>query len=449
MALQPNLTSYLRNISVKNARCFAAAAKPKESSKVASSGSSSSFVAPEQVQTTRQGGVTVSTQETNRPLSKLAVYYKAGSRYQQGNDGVVHALRNAAGLGTAGATRFGITRTVEAAGGNLSCTVGREHIAYTLEATSNTIEKLEQILVDVASKQVFKPWEVHDAVPQLRYDLNTLAPEVRVLDLIHQAAFRKGLGYSLYSPRSLIGKQSPEMLQDFVQKNFIEASVVGVGVSNETASRIAKRLKVKPGERSCVTKAEVYSTEIRKDTGGDFAYVALAIQGSGLGNPKEMMASAIAQRALGSAPRSKRGNTVGKLASVSNDYSSVSAFSANYSDAGILGVFIVGSGNAISDLTKKSAEILKNATFKEDEVSRAKNALKADLAFVLDSESDFLDDLGLQSLFTGKVTSYGELVQLIDSVTASDVNNVIKNGRGKLSSASLGNLADVPYLDQL
>ena len=64
------------------------------------------------------------------------MFRRAGSRYENdSNQGVVHALRLAAGLGTAGISRFGLTRTTEANGGIFTCTAGREHVAYTIEAT--------------------------------------------------------------------------------------------------------------------------------------------------------------------------------------------------------------------------------------------------------------------------------------------------------------------------
>lgn len=43
-------------------------------------------------------------------------------------------LRICAGLGTGGASHFGLTRNVELAGANLSCTAGREFIGYTIDA---------------------------------------------------------------------------------------------------------------------------------------------------------------------------------------------------------------------------------------------------------------------------------------------------------------------------
>lgn len=63
-------------------------------------------------------------------------------------------------------------------------------------------------------------------------------------------------------------------------------------------------------------------------------------------NQKNFITAALVHRALGSGPRTKRGlNSGGKLsAATSGDgvslKASSSAFSSNYSDSGILGVFI-------------------------------------------------------------------------------------------------------------
>lgn len=65
-------------------------------------------------------------------------------------------------------------------------------------------------LESVATKQVFKPWEVEDELPRLKYELATLSETTLILELLHKAAYRSGLGYSLFSPDHLVGKASPE-----------------------------------------------------------------------------------------------------------------------------------------------------------------------------------------------------------------------------------------------
>jgi predicted Zn-dependent peptidase len=62
-------------------------------------------------------------------------FCRAGSRFETDKtQGTAHMLRICAGLGTNGASQFGLTRSIEFNGGNLTCTIGREFVGYTIEA---------------------------------------------------------------------------------------------------------------------------------------------------------------------------------------------------------------------------------------------------------------------------------------------------------------------------
>jgi hypothetical protein len=71
---------------------------------------------------------------------------------------------------------------------------------------------VDRYLQDAAVNQAFKAWEVNDNVARARLDRSLRPPEMRVLELIHKAAFRKGLGYSVYSPKWMLGNHSSEIV---------------------------------------------------------------------------------------------------------------------------------------------------------------------------------------------------------------------------------------------
>lgn len=62
----------------------------------------------------------------------------------------------------------------------------------------------------MATRQVFKPWEISDETPRLRYEISTVPEESRLIELLHKAAYRTGLGYSLYCPKRQIGEIGTE-----------------------------------------------------------------------------------------------------------------------------------------------------------------------------------------------------------------------------------------------
>lgn len=112
-------------------------------------------------------------------IKKIINDSSAGSRQETtDNLGAAHLMRICAGLSTANASQFGIIRNIQEVGANLSVTADRELIAYTLEGTRDAVEKTLPFLTEVATKQIFKPWEVSDNEPRLRLELATRPPQV-------------------------------------------------------------------------------------------------------------------------------------------------------------------------------------------------------------------------------------------------------------------------------
>ena len=70
--------------------------------------------------------------------------------------------------------------------------------------TLTSLSSVVDFLLDCAGAQAFKPWEVQDESPRMRMELDKLDPLVRVAEMLHKAAFRTGLGYSIYSPDHMV-----------------------------------------------------------------------------------------------------------------------------------------------------------------------------------------------------------------------------------------------------
>jgi len=324
-----------------------------------------------------------------------------------------------------------------------------------LDASRDKLHNVDKFLKELSSFQVFKPWEVSDNVPRVKIERTIRPPEARIMELIHKAAFRKGLGYSLYSPKWMIGNHSSEMLHNFVKTNFTEATVVGVGIDHEQLKVYGAKIQLHNSGRKIQPSKFYPGSELRKETNTGLAYVALAIEGASYNDYKKMATAALVQRALGSGPRTKRGmNLGGKVAAaVGGEMDELSTkaaattFNASYSDSGITGVFIAATPCSVETVTKKAAEILQSANFSDADLARAKAQLKSDIAFATESEGGLVEEVGLQSLLTGNVFPPKEIEGLVDSVTTSDMNALVTGSN--LVMASFGSIANVPYLDSL
>lgn len=391
--------------------------------------------------------------DSGLPISRVSILYRGGSRYETAeNLGVSNVLRSSAGLTTEDFTKFGIIRHLQQIGASLSVTSDRESIAYTLEGTPDKIELGLKYLKSVATKQVFKPWELDDNIPRIKYELATLAPQTIVADLLHTAAYRTGLGNSLFVKDYNISKIGAETLQYFVQSTFRtnRCAVVGVGVDNNTLVSLAQDLGIEsgPGEQS---PAKYYGGEVHKDAASSFAHVAICAEAAGL-NSKDALAFAVLRYALGSGSAVKYGSgagPLGKAAATSDEPLALAAFNAAYSDSGLFGVFISTTAENAKKGVEAAAKVLSGSVTDAD-VKRGKALLKAAVLQSYENGESVIQDVGNQALLLGSVIPLAQLATAVDAVTTSQVQDAARKvSSGKKSFAGYGNLSKTPYLDEV
>ena len=168
---------------------------------------------PQDLEFTRlPNGSVIASLENYAPASRIGLFIKAGSRYENSNNlGTSHLLRLASSLTTKGASSFKITRGIEAVGGKLSVTSTRENMAYTVECLRDDVDILMEFLLNVTTAPEFRCWEVAALQPQLRIDKAVALqnPQACVIENLHAAAYRNALANSLYCPDYRIGKVTP------------------------------------------------------------------------------------------------------------------------------------------------------------------------------------------------------------------------------------------------
>lgn len=123
---------------------------------------------------------------------------------------MAHFIRSTTGFSTGHFSWFGITRNVQQSGAYLSCTGDRELTSFNLIATRNKINSVLNYLASVATCPVYKPHEISQHYERLNYQLATLSPQARTIDILHKAAYRTGLGNSLFIKKDHIGEHQPE-----------------------------------------------------------------------------------------------------------------------------------------------------------------------------------------------------------------------------------------------
>jgi len=408
-------------------------------------------------------GLLVGTIETASPVTRLAVVANAGSRFETaGTLGVSHLLRHAPQLGSQGMSALNITRTIQALGGDITVVGTRENILFKTTVSRDVVSEATGILEQLTTKQVFKDWAVSDLQAKsdgIKLDLALAKsqPGVQLMEMLHSAAFRHTLGASLYMPDFAPGKLTHELVDEYVRSNFVSGrlALVGVGIEHKELEALGEKFQLNQPSGATASKAVYHGSELIKHTGGPLTYVAIAMGGPSIGS-KDLLAAEVLKHILGVGPHVKYSSGASNLAKATNSAASnphhVSAFTANYSDAGLFGITVTANNSDVVKVLEAAGQQLKSVLsgVKQVDVDVAKAQLKASIAMQFEDPDELLNYLADQTLHSDTVLTPADVYKMVDAVTLADVNNAAKAiAATKPSLAATGNTIGVPYVDQL
>lgn len=93
---------------------------------------------------------------------------------------------------------------------------------------------------------------------------------------------------------------------------------------------------------------------------------------------------------------------------------------------------------------------LKSGSLTDEDVKRGKEALKAAIAYAVETEAGLIDSIGQQAALLGSVKDLNNTLAAVDAVSASDVKSAARKiASSKLSIGAVGNLNYVPRLNQI
>ncbi|XP_049541416.1 cytochrome b-c1 complex subunit 2, mitochondrial [Anopheles darlingi] len=401
--------------------------------------------------TTLPNKLVVASAEANAPVSRISIVYRAGSRNETADNlGASHVLRAAGGLSTKTATAFGITRNIQQAGGSLTTAADRQTVSYTVAVTKDQLEVGLKYLEATATGQVFKPWELADLTPVIRNELARVPAEVQAVELLHKAAFRCGLGNSIFCPDYLVGKHSSETMQHYFAANCTtnRAAVAGIGVDHQLLVGFAQSLGLDSGAGS-ENQSSFNTGEVRRDGAGSRAAVAVGAQAVGWTSLKEAMAFWVLQYAAGVGPATKRGANNGALTKALGNVNCSSLYNS-YTDNGLFGFIVSGDAKEAGKAVEAGVKALKSLSVNDADVARGKAAAVGLVAEYTENHSTLLAQLAEDSVLAGQVFKKSDLIAAVNAVTASDVQAAARKvASSKLAIGAVGNLAHVPHLCDL
>ena len=77
---------------------------------------------------------------------------------------------------------------------------------YSSQVLSSKVDSVSDYLLDAVANPAFKTWELGDVTRRLGLDRLQMDPATLATELLHKAAYREGLGNSLYAPEHMVSR---------------------------------------------------------------------------------------------------------------------------------------------------------------------------------------------------------------------------------------------------
>jgi len=385
-------------------------------------------------------------------MSTIGVLVKSGSSFESyENLGASHALRLGAGcLTTKNATSFGIVRNLQQVGGQINVVGSREYLLYLLTVPRSNINDSFDYFNELVTQPSFKPWEVAEQIPlRMLEEIKNLDLATLAVEALHKAAYRHGLGNSLFSPEYMVSKHDQDLLQAFHGKTHTvtRTAVAGHGIDHGTLSRLGSSLNLDKGH-GITQPSKYFGGEVRENSTGNQTVIAIGGESGPADNAREALAFALLKNVLGAGPKIKRGNLTGKLGKAVakiEGQKAVGGFNFSYRDTGLAGAIITCESGIAGHVASEVLAQLRSLSVTDEELQAAKNAF-----LVETSDAAQKPEILAETLANNVMSGVESASEMINMISASDVNAAAKKlVNGKLSMSAVGNLKNLPYLDTL
>lgn len=424
---------------------------------------------PETKVTQLDNGLRVGTEA--QPFAETAtvgVWIDAGSRYEtDANNGSAHFLEHMAFKGTRSRSSKELELEIEDMGGHLNAYTSREQTCYHAKVFRKDVPKAIAVLSDIIQNSHLSEEAIERERSVILREMEEVEgiPEEVIFDHLHATAFQQTpLGRTILGPAENIHRLTRSDLSEYITANYTAPRMVVAaagGVDHEEVVKLSEKafsgLSTDPTTAyDLVAKEPSYFTgsDVRiRDPDMELLHFAAAFKGVPWADA-DSIPLMIMQQMLGGWNKNAAaaGNMASPLAqtvAANKLCNSYQAFNTNYHDTGLFGVIATADKHApIDDLAWAIMHEVTKLVYEvsEEDVSRARNQIKASLLFSTDGSGAIAEDIGRSLLVYGRRVPKAELFARLDRVNAETVKAVAERViyDQDLAIAAMGDTQNLP-----
>lgn len=391
--------------------------------------------------TTLDPGVRVVT-ETMPDVRSVAVgfWVDVGSRDEPDRmAGATHVLEHLLFKGTPTRSAQEIAESVESVGGEMNAFTTREYTAYYVRVVDDCLDLALDVLSDILWSPALRPDEIESErqviLEEIRMRDDT--PDDLVHDLFAAALLPGPLGREVIGSPEVISAMGRDDIAAYHGEHYVGGNVVVAVAGNATHERVTEGVTSRFAGRGGVadrsrvkvtgdpTSLHVFPRQteqahvvigLRALARDDDDRYALSVLNQGLGGG---MSSRLFQEI-----REKRGLAY-----------SVYSYRHGFEETGMLAAYVGTAPHQALDVVKllhaEFDRLVEDGGLGDEELDRAKGAIKGSLALSNESPGARMNRIGRSEITLGEVPTVDDLIARVDAVGPADVARVVQRVFGQ------------------
>ncbi|MET3194514.1 pitrilysin family protein [Bacillus sp. OAE603] len=364
----------------------------------------------------------------------IGIWIKTGSTNEVPElNGVSHFLEHMFFKGTKTKSAKEIAESFDSIGGQVNAFTSKEYTCYYAKVLDTHADYALDVLGDMFFNSTFDEGELEKEKNVVLEEIKMYddTPDDLVHDLLSKVMYEK---HPLGSPilgteetlKSFNGDTLRQYMKDFYTPDQVVVSIAG-NIDDSFVSRVENLFGNYEGKKKEITFGvpTLHYGKIARKKETEQAHLCVGYRGLEIGHD-ELYPLITLNNILGGSMSSRLFQDVREQRGLAY---SVFSYHSAYQDSGMVAIYAGTGKSQLNQLFETIQETLKILTvdgISEKELLNCKEQLKGNLMLGLESTNSRMSRNGKNELMLGEHRSLDEIIQLIDGVTISNVNDIAR-----------------------
>lgn len=363
----------------------------------------------------------------------IGIWAKAGSVDEDDeNLGISHFIEHMLFKGTDSRSAKQIAEDIDKIGGQINAFTSKESTCYYVKSLSTNVEKAADVLIDMFMNSKFDEGEMEKEKRVVYEEIHMVedSPEDDAHDTLYEVLFQGGpLSKPILGNKKTIKSFSQSTIRDYIKKEYTKDNIIiavaGNFDENQICDFFVDKLKdLTSVKMEKIDKDLIYTPHFKvkiKDI--EQSHICIGTKGLRL-NDDLYSAMSLLNNIMGGSMSSRLFQNIREEKGMAY---SVYSFSSSYIKDGFYGIYAGVSHDMVESAIGAITEELNLLRIKgvtEEELSTAKEQLKGNHIFSLESVSGRMASLGRNQLLKGKNLTAQEITDKINGVTMDHIRTV-------------------------